>query len=49
MRGDLLLLLHLALLDEREGGGERPSAAQRLEAALGPGLARTLLTALVGR
>ncbi|HEX2112305.1 MAG TPA: hypothetical protein VHF67_12210 [Gaiellaceae bacterium] len=45
MRGDVLLLLHLRLLDEPDEE-EGPSANERLEAELGPELARTVLASL---
>ncbi len=44
-RGSLLLLDHLARL-ERLTGGRRRSARERLEAELGPDLARRLLGSL---
>jgi hypothetical protein len=49
VKGDELLLLHLALLDEPEDRDERPSAQARLEGELGPEVARELLVALVRR
>jgi hypothetical protein len=45
MRGDALLLLHLRLLDEPDED-KGPSAEERLEAELGPELARTVLASL---
>jgi hypothetical protein len=45
MRGDVLLLLHFRLLDEPDEE-EGPSANERLEAELGPELARTVLASL---
>ena len=43
-RGDELLLRHCAALTH-----DRPSAAERLERALGPELSRILMTALATR
>jgi hypothetical protein len=45
-RGAALFLEHCAALDDRDAA--RPRAYTRLEAALGDGLARLLLGALVG-
>jgi hypothetical protein len=38
MKGDDLLLFHLAALDERDGEPEREPGWARVEAALGPDL-----------
>jgi hypothetical protein len=50
MRGPNLLLAHLAaverLVEEEPERERRPSAAERLEAALGPETARELVTSL---
>ena len=48
MRGDDLLLAELRRLDEPDDEEGRPSARERLEAELGPDLARELLAALTG-
>jgi hypothetical protein len=45
MKGDILLLAHLAAFDEPEPEEERPSGTERLEAAVGPALAHALLAA----
>ena len=49
MRGDDLLLIHLAALpelDDEDGLDERPSARERLEEELGPDLAAQLIRSL---
>ncbi len=48
MRGDDLLLAHLAALPELDDStdDERPTARERLEDELGPGLAAELLNRL---
>ena len=46
MKGDDLLLAHLALLEEPQDEDGRPSAQERLEAELGRDLARALVAAL---
>jgi hypothetical protein len=48
MRGDDLLLVHLAALSDPPAGGKRPSAQERLDAKLGAELARVLVAALTG-
>jgi hypothetical protein len=46
MKGDDLLLAHLVLLDEPDDAQAHPSPRERLEAEVGPDLARYLLAAL---
>ena len=49
MRGDDLLLMHLAALpelDDADGPDERPTARERLEDELGPDLAAQLIRSL---
>lgn len=47
MRGDDLLLIHLAALPELDDeADERPSARERLEEELGPDLAAQLIRSL---
>jgi len=49
MRGDDLLLAHLALLDPPAGDEDRPGISERLETELGPELAAALVAALTRR
>lgn len=49
MRGDDLLLAHLALLDAPADGDEPPGAPERLELELGAEFAAALVAALTQR
>ena len=49
MRGDELLLAHLALFDQPADDEARPSVSDRLEQELGPELATALVAAMTPR